>query len=646
MLSKYVKLYESLHFKYLNMWIQPIFFLAVFKFSTGILFEYIVTPHQEINIVKKGNNLILRCHANQNFQFCTFHHGNQKCVQENGKFYKLCDYPKYYMYKSKYQNFYCEIHLKSVKETDYGNWTCELEYVNSFGVSYLGMASMEIEKPFEVVIESLEPKVTKMENDETYIYCTVNKPYKNCIFSHTYSLDTNNQTFAQIEYEFLHGSVQIRGDFGQYYKERLEFTNENNLRCGIKIKSLKIIDSGIWKCELQALKSVEKVYGQTKIRVEKFEFIDIEPRQLSSFSAIEGSDIHLSVAVNSKYRNCTIKNSQNNFQFDLSFKPYRQNSKYMLPKSHKICNNHKHRFIIWGNYENSTCNLFIKNSTSEDSGQWLFEISRGNGQNITKEITINIEEFKQVPIIENQQNPAEVAFSIFVVLMVLAIFCFILIYYRRKKSIPKKSENSTTPIIPTLKEYSRHPFYTNLPNFLVLAITKIEKEILPCVGIYRLSGNTSTVKKLKKEIDADNFKNFDHDLNDEHVLANTVKLFFRELPQPLISMELCYEIKTAIIDQNPEENPYQMVFELLKSKMTQLEIHVLKYLLHHLQKIANQPSNRMDSRNLAIVFSPNLIRRTTIIENSPGQNDSMLAEVEMTTQVMSWLIQEIHLFEL
>ena len=112
-------------------------------------------------------------------------------------------------------------------------------------------------------------------------------------------------------------------------------------------------------------------------------------------------------------------------------------------------------------------------------------------------------------------------------------------------------------------------------------------------------------------------------------------------------MELCYEIKTAIIDhQNPEENPHQMVFELLKSKMTQLEIHVLKYLLHHLQKIANQPSNRMDSRNLAIVFSPNLIRRTTIIENSSRQNDSMLAEVEMTTQVMSWLIQEIHLFEL
>ena len=181
MLSKHVKLYESLHFKYLNMWIQPIFFLAVFKFSTGILFEYIVTPHQEINIVKKGNNLILRCHANQNFQFCTFHHGNQKCVQENGKFYKLCDYPKYYMYKSKYQYFYCEIHLKSVKEEDYGNWTCELQYQDSI----LGIAFMEIEQPFEIT-GTVYPKVDNMENDETFVYCTVNKPYKNCIFSHPY----------------------------------------------------------------------------------------------------------------------------------------------------------------------------------------------------------------------------------------------------------------------------------------------------------------------------------------------------------------------------------------------------------------------------------------------------------------------------
>ena len=173
------------HFKDLKMWTQTLFFLAVLNFSPGILIQYVVKPHQDKNIAKKGDSITLKCYADQDFQCCTFHHGNKKCVQENGRTYQHCDYPIPFMYKSKSQNFYCEIHLKSVKEEDYGNWTCELQYQDSFGASIMGMAFMEIEKPFEI-IEAVEPKASQMENDEVSIYCAMNKPYKNCIISHTY----------------------------------------------------------------------------------------------------------------------------------------------------------------------------------------------------------------------------------------------------------------------------------------------------------------------------------------------------------------------------------------------------------------------------------------------------------------------------
>jgi hypothetical protein len=62
-------------------------------------------------------------------------------------------------------------------------------------------------------------------------------------------------------------------------------------------------------------------------------------------------------------------------------------------------------------------------------------------------------------------------------------------------------------------------------------------------GIYRLSGNANTVAQLKAKFDHDvhsvDFQQRDAFFHDVNVPANLLKLFFRELPDPLLT-RACY----------------------------------------------------------------------------------------------------------
>lgn len=74
-----------------------------------------------------------------------------------------------------------------------------------------------------------------------------------------------------------------------------------------------------------------------------------------------------------------------------------------------------------------------------------------------------------------------------------------------------------------------------IPHFVQRCIAAIERteENLKTDGIYRASGNLSQVQKIRLQVDQNKLEVIDQE-QDVHVLTGALKLFFRELKEPLI----------------------------------------------------------------------------------------------------------------
>ncbi|CDR88838.1 related to GTPase-activating protein beta-chimerin [Sporisorium scitamineum] len=148
-----------------------------------------------------------------------------------------------------------------------------------------------------------------------------------------------------------------------------------------------------------------------------------------------------------------------------------------------------------------------------------------------------------------------------------------------------------------------------VPPILEKCASAIEEIGIENMGIYRLSGTNSKVQKLKAKFDADwttvDLMN-DEAIQDINIVAGCLKLWFRELPEPLLTHELYSGfIEAAKIDNDRLRHIrlHERVNELPDANYA-----TLKYLMGHLDKVKSMESlNQMSASNLAIVFGPTLL---------------------------------------
>jgi len=111
--------------------------------------------------------------------------------------------------------------------------------------------------------------------------------------------------------------------------------------------------------------------------------------------------------------------------------------------------------------------------------------------------------------------------------------------------------------------------------------------------------------------------------NDVNVISSLIKSFFRKLPDPLITAELY----SSLIEASKME-PDALRLNAIKRLIDELpEPHysTLRFLICHLSKVAKKSSiNKMEARNLAIVFGPTLIR--------PGDDNTVTMVTDMSHQ--------------
>ncbi|XP_051872214.1 LOW QUALITY PROTEIN: rho GTPase-activating protein 12-like [Pristis pectinata] len=149
---------------------------------------------------------------------------------------------------------------------------------------------------------------------------------------------------------------------------------------------------------------------------------------------------------------------------------------------------------------------------------------------------------------------------------------------------------------------------TTVPKFVTLCIDHVEKEGLNIDGLYRVSGNLAVIQKLRFAVNHDEKLDLkDNKWEDINVITGALKMFFRELPEPLFTYHLFNDFINAI--KSPDyKHRIQGIKELIR-QLPKPNHDTMQILFKHLVKVvACGEVNRMTTQSVAIVFGPTLLR--------------------------------------
>ncbi|XP_040186782.1 uncharacterized protein LOC120918942 isoform X3 [Rana temporaria] len=148
----------------------------------------------------------------------------------------------------------------------------------------------------------------------------------------------------------------------------------------------------------------------------------------------------------------------------------------------------------------------------------------------------------------------------------------------------------------------------SVPQFVCNAIQAVERRGLDIDGLYRVSGNLAIIQKLRHKVDQDENLNLeDGKWEDVHVITGALKLFFRELPEPLFPYSHFTDFVEAI--KLSDQSQKQRRMKELVLSLPQPNLETMRLLFRHLcSVIEHRESNRMSVQSVAIVFGPTLLK--------------------------------------
>jgi len=161
-------------------------------------------------------------------------------------------------------------------------------------------------------------------------------------------------------------------------------------------------------------------------------------------------------------------------------------------------------------------------------------------------------------------------------------------------------------------------------------------------GLFRVSGDKHEVEQLVVRFS----KGEVYDLSftkDEHAIAGLLKVFVREMSQPLLTHEH-YEDWLKIQSGRPELSDQLTYVRTKLEALPASNRELLKFLMLFLSRVAShQQINLMTPNNLAIVFAPNILRPSVPSnEKTVGDLRPMLYCVEflISQAAVLWPVEE------
>uniref|UniRef100_A0A8D0GSK3 Rho GTPase activating protein 31 n=1 Tax=Sphenodon punctatus TaxID=8508 RepID=A0A8D0GSK3_SPHPU len=128
-------------------------------------------------------------------------------------------------------------------------------------------------------------------------------------------------------------------------------------------------------------------------------------------------------------------------------------------------------------------------------------------------------------------------------------------------------------------------------------------------------------------------------LQDIHCVGSLCKLYFRELPNPLLTYEL-YKKFTEAVSCYPEEEQLAQIQNVIE-ELPPSHYRTLEYLIKHLTHLASFSNvTNMHSRNLALVWAPNLLRSKET-EAIGCNGDAAFLEVRVQQLVIEFILNHV-----
>ncbi|XP_008287004.1 rho GTPase-activating protein 32 [Stegastes partitus] len=157
-------------------------------------------------------------------------------------------------------------------------------------------------------------------------------------------------------------------------------------------------------------------------------------------------------------------------------------------------------------------------------------------------------------------------------------------------------------------------------------------------GIYRLSGISSNIQKLRHEFDSEQIPDLSRDVfrQDIHSVGSLCKLYFRELPNPLLTYQLYDRFSEAVSAATDEERLVKI--HNVIQQLPPPHYRTLEFLMRHLSHLATFSSiTNMHTKNLAIVWAPNLLRSRQI-ESACFSGTAAFMEVRIQSVVVEFIL--------
>ncbi|XP_076832790.1 uncharacterized protein arhgap32a isoform X2 [Brachyhypopomus gauderio] len=160
-------------------------------------------------------------------------------------------------------------------------------------------------------------------------------------------------------------------------------------------------------------------------------------------------------------------------------------------------------------------------------------------------------------------------------------------------------------------------------------------------GIYRLSGVASNIQKLRHEFDSEHVPDLSKDVSvqDIHSVGSLCKLYFRELPNPLLTYQLYDRFSDAVSAATDDERIVK-IHDVIQ-QLPPPHYRTLEFLMRHLAHMATLSNiTNMHCKNLAIVWAPNLLRSKQI-ESACFGGTSAFMEVRVQSVVVEFILSHV-----
>ncbi|EDV30051.2 uncharacterized protein Dana_GF15986 [Drosophila ananassae] len=149
-----------------------------------------------------------------------------------------------------------------------------------------------------------------------------------------------------------------------------------------------------------------------------------------------------------------------------------------------------------------------------------------------------------------------------------------------------------------------------VPHLVEVCTNIVETKGLSVVGIYRIPGNKAAISELSELVNTKDFQfescATDVRWEDVNVVSSLLKLFIRSLPDAL--MPASYYINFIEADKKTGLERIVLLKEIVES-LPRHPYDTMKHLIRHLCRVSdNCEVNRMEPKNLAIIFGPSIIR--------------------------------------